>query len=206
MSENTKSDRERSVSAVSALEALLFVSGEPLLPEELSGISGRSIEDVQAGLAALEKALAERGSGLRLLRGQRGEVQLTTTPEQGATVEAFLKAGMREQLTSAAAETLAIIAYRGPLHRAGIEAIRGVNSSFTLRLLTMRGLLERSPSRKDSRVFLYRLTTEFLRQLGMRSVEELPEYASLHAHEGMNRLERTADGTSPAGEAAGAAT
>lgn len=178
-------------SSIAFLEALLFLVGEPMALSDLASSAGMTKEELTRGLDTLEKTLQERRSGLRLLRAPEG-VQLITAPEHAERIEAFLKSGMREQLTPAAAETLAIVAYRGPISRAGVEAIRGVNSSFTLRLLAIRGLVDRTPHPTDSRIHLYRVSADFLRHLGTTRIEDLPSYAQLHEHEGMTALEATA--------------
>lgn len=182
--------------AARAVEAVLFLAGEPLAAADLAGRTGAPPAQVDTALAALEDMLESEKRGIRLLRSLEG-VQLTTAPEHGPLLEVFLQAGMRAELTPAAAETLAIIAYRGPIHRAGVEEIRGVNSSFILRHLALRGLVTRRPSPTDQRIFLYEVSAEFLRQLGVSSVEELPEYAAFHTHAGMTALEHAAAGEEP---------
>lgn len=174
------------------LEALLFVAGDPTTPPELARAFGVSEAAVAAALRSLAGYLEARGAGLRLLESPEG-VQLVTAPETSAAVERFVTAGMRETLTPAAAETLAIIAYRGPISRAGIEAIRGVNSSFTLRLLALRGLVTRSPHPTDGRSFVYEVSAAFLRHLGIARPDALPDYAALHAHAGMTKLVQDAE-------------
>lgn len=177
--------------AAAAIEALLFVAGEPLDLKTICTQLDCSEECVNKGLVALEERLVVN-SGLKLLRAPEG-VQLVTHEKQSALIDRFLKSGMREQLSPAAAETLAIVAYRGPIHRAGVEAIRGVNCSFTLRLLTLRGLVDRFTSEKDSRIFLYRINAEFLRHLGLTKIEDLPDYQNFRQHEGMTNLEKMAE-------------
>lgn len=179
-------------SHASAIEALLFLSGEPVPDMDLAKTLGVSADDISRALQVLGERLAGAGSGLRLVRAAAGS-QLATSPEQAEMIERFIKEGMREQLTPAASETLAIIAYRGPIRRAGVEAIRGVNSSFTLRQLTIRGLVERRQSEKDSRVYEYRASAALLRHLGLTNERDLPDYGSLHAHEGMTVLETQAE-------------
>ena len=76
-------------------------------------------------------------------------------------------------------EALSAVLYRGPLSRAGIDFIRGVNSSQTLRTLTLRGLLRRIPNPKDERSFLYEPTTELLAELGVSRLQDLPDYAQV---------------------------
>ncbi len=181
------------------LEALLFVVGEPVPVETLARACRASVDDVRNALRGLEEILQSSRRGLRVLSAPEG-VQLVTAPECAAAVEDFLKAGMRSPLTPAAAETLAIVAYRGPIHRAAVEAIRGVHSSFTLRQLALRGLVERTVRATDSRVYLYQIRAAFLRHLGIASVEELPDYALMHGHEGLVALEKTADSATPPGD------
>lgn len=174
------------------LEALLFVSGEPTPVATLARALTVSPKDLQAAATALEQRYDATAAGVRVFRSPEG-VQLVTAPEAREAVEALITHSIRERLTPAAAETLAIIAYRGPISRAGIEAIRGVNSSFTLRLLALRGLVTRSPHPKDRRSFVYQVSAEFLRYLGASSVETLPEYAQLHTHVGMAKLVEEAE-------------
>ncbi|TSC72423.1 MAG: segregation and condensation protein B [Parcubacteria group bacterium Gr01-1014_38] len=180
------------------LEAALFVAGEPVPLLTLARAFNVSQEGLRGALTALEKRYEATATGIRLLRSPEG-VQLVTVPEAHEAVEAFVTHSIRERLTPAAAETLALIAYRGPISRAGIEAIRGVNSSFTLRLLALRGLVTREPHPKDRRSFVYQVSAEFLRHLGVTAVDELPDYAQLHAHAGMTTLTEAADGSSAPG-------
>lgn len=174
------------------LEAVLFTAGDPARVQELARGLRVTEDEVSLALQALERSYEERGAGVRVLTSPEG-VQLVTAPDAAAAVETFLKAGMREKLTPAAAETLAIVAYRGPISRAGIEAIRGVNSSFTLRLLALRGLVTREPHATDRRMFVYEVSAELLRFLGATSIEDLPAYVELHQHAGMTKLAKEAD-------------
>ena len=175
---------------VAKLEALLFVSGEPMEKKLLVKLIETDEESVEICLKKLGEKLDDPQSGLRLLT-VASSVQIVTAEKYSSLVERFLKYGTREQLAPAAAEVLAIVAYRGPIHRAGIEAIRGVNSSFSLRQLSVRGLVERYPSEKDSRVFLYQISADFLRHLGVARVEDLPDFEKFRQHEGMTNLEKS---------------
>lgn len=177
---------------IASIEALLFISGEPLDIKTIAALVESDEDAVNKGLNLLEERMTNNGGGLKLLRAPEG-VQLVTSDKQAGLIDRFLKRGTREQLSGAAAETLAIVAYRGPIHRAGVEAIRGVNCSFTLRLLTLRGLVDRFTSEKDSRVFLYRINAEFLRHLGITKAEDLPDYQNFRQHEGMTNLEKMAE-------------
>ena len=151
---------------------------------------------MRALIEDLARSYEERNAGIRVLTSPEG-IQLVTAPEAAGAVEAFVKSGIRERLTPAAAETLAIVAYRGPISRSGIEAIRGVNSAFTLRLLALRGLVVRAPHPKDRRMFVYEVSAEFLRHLGVASVGMLPDYPALKGHAGMAKLIADAEKSTP---------
>ncbi len=118
------------------------------------------------------------GSGVVLLEAPEG-FQLATNSSNSDLVKAFLNADLRESLTEATVEVLAIIAYRQPISKAEIEAIRGVNSQYSLRSLLMRGLIEKVPNPNDARGSMYKITTEFLMQLGITSVNDLPDFEEL---------------------------
>lgn len=183
---------------MNTLEALLFVAGEPVPIAALARASGATSDAVENSLTKLASQSEERGAGIRVLRSPEG-VQLVTAPSAASAVDAFIMTGMRERLTPAAAETLAIVAYRGPISRAAIEAIRGVNSSFTVRLLALRGLVTRSQHPSDARRFVYSVSAEFLRHLGVTAPELLPQYAELRQHGGMTKLVSEAEKTEVVG-------
>ena len=102
--------------------------------------------------------------------------QMVSNPENAPYVEKFIKDDLQEDLTPTSLEVLAIIAYKGPITRVEIEEIRGINSSYTLRNLLIRGLIERKPHPEDARTYLYEISFDFLRKLGLSSVDQLPEY------------------------------
>ncbi|KKU87358.1 MAG: Segregation and condensation protein B [Candidatus Beckwithbacteria bacterium GW2011_GWC2_47_9] len=162
----------------SIIESLLFVHGEPIAAERLAKIVDAKKEDVIRALDDLARAYSERGL---VLLEKEGKYQLGTRPENAPYVEKLVKSDFSEELSKAALETIAIIAYKGPLARADIEFVRGVNSSFTLRNLMLRGLIERVENPKDARAYLYKVSFDFLHYLGVSKVEELPgfeEFAS----------------------------
>lgn len=162
----------------SVIESLLFVAGRPVALKELARAAAADAAAVKNALAELQ---AERaGSGIVILE-QHQSYLLSTEPGNGEIVKNFLNAELREKLTDAAIETLAIVAYKQPVARAEIEAIRGVNSQYTLRLLMMRGLIERIQSAKDARINLYRATHEFLQHLGLKNQKDLPDFETLTA-------------------------
>ncbi len=160
-------------------EAVLFAAGEPVAVKHLA----RVLETPEAEIAGALDALAarlENGSGLRLVRAN-GAAELVTAPVVSSSVEAHLKSERQGALSRAALEVLAVIAYRGPVTRSEIEAIRGVNCSFTLRNLLLRGLIEREEH--TGRGYLYRVTFDFLKHLGLSQASDLPDFVALSRDE-----------------------
>lgn len=163
---------------LSQIESLMFVSHKPLTLKQLEKFTGAQEGAVREALAQLS---AERaGRGIVLLEASDG-YQLATNSENSEVVKNFLNADLREALTEATVEVLAIIGYRQPISKAEIEAIRGVNSQYSLRALLMRGLIEKVPNPHDARGSLYQITTEFLQQMGITSVADLPDFQELVA-------------------------
>lgn len=163
-----------------AVEALLFVAGEPLPVGRLARILGVGEGVVREALQELVEACRAPGRGIELVE-VAGGWQLVTRPEYSRAVEELLQP-RRQALSRAALETLAIIAYRQPVTRAEIEAIRGVQSDAGLRALLERGLV-REVGRKEApgRPILYGTTPLFLQQFGLRDLSELPPPGSLAA-------------------------
>ena len=155
------------------IEAILFFKGEPMSVKRLATLLSASEEEVTKGIVALEQNLAQRG--VTLMR-KENEVMLVTSQGASDLITQITKEELTRDLGKAGLETLSIILYRGPVSRREIDYIRGVNSSFIVRNLLIRGLVERVGSDKDERVFLYKPTFELLSYLGVTSVEDLPEY------------------------------
>ena len=160
----------------SIIESLLFVSGKPLKVKDFCKLLEKTPEEVKP---ALEELINDRKSSGVVVLDNNGEYQLATNPANSTFVKNFLNAELREKLTDATVEVLGIIAYRQPISKAEIEAIRGVNSQYSLRHLLMRGLIEKTANPSDARSFLYQTTTEFLQHLGLTSVKDLPEFEKL---------------------------
>lgn len=160
----------------SVIESILFVHGEPMAEKKIGAALDISPEDVSAGLAELRRRL--EGRGLALVE-KAGEWQLATHPDCALAVDALLKEQHTEQLSRASLETLAVVAYKGPLTRAEIEYIRGVSSLFSLRTLLLRGLVERVEHEEDARSFVYAVSMDFLKYLGLARLDDLPDYEAL---------------------------
>lgn len=169
-------DRSRSRDAAEALaprlEAMLFAAGRPVAVESLAEATGTDVERVEAALARLEELLARHG--LQLVR-LAGGWQLVSRPEHAEAVRALLRPAP-ERLTQARLETLAVIAYRQPVSRAEIEAVRGVDCQNTLRVLLDLELVELRGRRHDrpGRPLLYGTTSRFLEIFGLASLDDLP--------------------------------
>ncbi|GAB4506487.1 MAG: SMC-Scp complex subunit ScpB [Anaerolineales bacterium] len=154
------------------MESLLFVADRPTPLEVLAQVLETSLEAVEEALKALDGQLAERG--LRLQR-KGTQVQLVTMPEAAPYIQRFLGLELSGRLTQPALETLAIIAYRQPITRAALEAIRGVNCDGVLRTLVSRGLVEEVGRLEQvGRPILYGTTFEFLQYFGLKSLDDLP--------------------------------
>ncbi len=160
----------------SSIESILFVTGEPISIEKLKKILNATKEDIKNALEKLKTDYADRGI---VLIQKENEWQFATAPTNTEIIEKMVKSEFTEELSRAALETLTIIAYRGPMTRARIEYIRGVNSVFTLRNLLMRGLIERVENPKDARSYLYSVSFDFMKTLGITKLEELPQYEEL---------------------------
>ena len=155
------------------IEAILFYKAEAVTVSQLAKWLTLPISEIEIGLANLADKLTERG--VRLIRTGE-EIMLGTASEAGSLIEQITKDELSKDLGKAGLETLTLIIYEGPLSRAEIDYVRGVNSSFILRHLLVRGLIEREIDQKDARRFLYRPTLDLLRHLGIEKVEDLPEY------------------------------
>ena len=161
---------------IQKIEALLFYKGEAMKIKELVKLSGVDDGSVENALLELKEKLSERG--IWLMR-KEDEVQLATSPDMSDIIEQMRKDELTKDLGKAGAETLAIVLYKGPVTRAEIDYIRGVNSTFILRNLLIRGLVEKISNPTDQRSFLYKPTMELLSFLGISSIEQLPEFGTV---------------------------
>lgn len=160
---------------LSKIEAVLFAYGEPISIERLSKILKITPVELSIALKDLEIELSRQERGIVLIRNSN-KIQLATKPELTSLLEDIVKQEFTEDLTPTAIETLSIIAYAGPISRADIEFIRGVNSSFTIRNLLLRGLIERTVDPKRANAYIYTASFDLIKRLGILKVEDLPDY------------------------------
>ena len=159
-----------------ALEAILMVADQPLDEVTLASAVGYPVPDVAEALGALAAEYTEQARGFEL-RPVAGGWRFYTREEYAAVVEAFVLDGQQARLTQAALETLAVVAYKQPVSRARVSAIRGVNVDGVMRTLLTRGLVEEAGRDGEHGATLYRTTSYFLERIGVTSLEELPELA-----------------------------
>ncbi len=169
------SENKKDINISGALEAVLFSYGEALDLKKLSSLLGVGAEEVEVAAQSLIAKFASSESGLALIRHQN-TLQLVSAPKFSELVGTLLKSEFQAELTSAASETLAIIAYAGPIGRNDMEYIRGVNSSFTIRNLMLRGLINKFPNPKRPNSLLYELSSDCFKHLGLAKINDLPEY------------------------------
>ncbi|MEV1015811.1 SMC-Scp complex subunit ScpB [Micromonospora sp. NPDC049801] len=159
-----------------ALEAILLVVDEPVSELVLAQVLEQPAERIGPVLDEIAAGYTAAGNGFELRRAAGGW-RLYTRPEYATYVERFVLDGQSVRLTQAALETLAVVAYKQPVTRSRISAIRGVNCDGVIRTLVTRGLVEECGTESDSGAFLYRTTTLFLEKLGLNTVDELPPLA-----------------------------
>ena len=160
----------------SQILSVLFAASKPVLISELVEVLGDDESKIKDAISELMSQ--NKDSGIIIL-AINNKVQLATNPDNSTQVKKFLSLELREKLTDAALETLAIIVYRQPISKAEIENIRGVNSQYILRQLLIRGLIEKIASESDKRSQHYRPTLELMQHLGIKDIKELPDFEEI---------------------------
>ncbi|MBQ2634387.1 MAG: SMC-Scp complex subunit ScpB [Oscillospiraceae bacterium] len=176
-----------------ALEAILFAAGEPVAASRLALVLGVTEAEVDAAAEELHRDCQRAGRGVRLLHLDR-KWQLCSAPDYAQYITRALETRRPPRLSAAALEVLAIVAYFQPVTRAYIDAVRGVDSAYTVGLLTERGLIE--PVGKldaPGRPTLYGTGDAFLRTMDLRSLDELPELPDTGTDEGIIALQNKID-------------
>jgi segregation and condensation protein B len=159
-----------------ALEAVLMVVDEPATEDHLAKVLDRPRRLVGRALRELSDDYTREGRGFDL-RLVAGGWRFYTRPAYAPAVEKFVLDGQQARLTQAALETLAVVAYRQPVSRSRVSAVRGVNCDGVMRTLLQRGLVEEGGTEPETGAILYRTTNYFLERMGLRSLDELPELA-----------------------------
>ena len=177
----------QSLSLDARIEAILFVAPAPVSIQQLAEALATSPGEIEESLRLFDRAL-QNARGIRLQRHE-GRYQLTTAPELAEEVEKFLGLEATARLSRAALETLAIIAYRQPITRPGVDAIRGVNSDGVIKSLLSKGLIqENGRTEGPGRPILYGSTQDFLSHFGINSLDDLPPFELLE-QEGVSQDE-----------------
>ncbi len=163
----------------------MFALGRPIARSELQRLLDAAPEDINAALAAAGE-ISQEPRGMVIIDDGK-TIELRIAPSAAQMIERVRKDEYAREVGKAGQEVLAAVIYRGPLTRSEIDFIRGVNSSQTLRTLTMRGLVRKIQNPKDSRSFLYESTTELLATLGVQRAQDLPDYTQVR--EKLTKLE-----------------
>ena len=172
-----------------SLEAILLVADEPVTEEILADVAERPAAEVAAALRELANAYTAEQRGFDL-REVAGGWRLYTRDECAAVVERFVGDGQEIRLTQAALETLAVVAYRQPVSRARVSAVRGVNCDGVMRTLVLRGLIEEAGSDPETGAILFQTTGYFLERLGLARLSDLPDLTAFlpdHLDEELDR-------------------
>lgn len=157
-----------------SIEAILMVVDEPVTELTLASVLEVTVDQVVSALDRLTGSYGDRGFALRSINGGW---RFYSDPEFSASVEKFVLDGQQNRLTQAALETLAVIAYRQPISRARVSAIRGVNVEAVMKTLITRGLVEEYGVENETGAILYKTTSYFLERLALNKLEDLPPLA-----------------------------
>ncbi len=166
------------------IESILFVSQKPLSSKKIAALLQAPLKDVRTALQELATRYAKERSGIVLI-AHEDEYQFATHPDASAVIQNYLQEEVTGELTRPALETLAVIAYRGPVRKSQIEKVRGVNCSLALRNLLLRGLIEESED-KENMEKMYTLSFQFIHHLGVQNVQNLPDYEKLHSFQALD--------------------
>jgi len=179
----------------SKIESLLFITNQPLSVKRLVVLTKAEKNKVEEAIKELMADYNQPAKGISLQK-IGDQIQLVTSGDNSKLVKDFIKEETTGELSRAALETLTIIAYRGPVSRAELEQIRGVNCAIILRHLLIRGLVEADQDRKKMQL-VYNITFDFLKFLGLNQQSDLPDYAKLNSSES---LEKIVNQVNPAGQ------
>jgi len=170
----------------SQLESLLFISAKPMSAKQMAGIVGKKEKEVKEAAEGLVEEYKDSDRGIQIIK-DGSKFQMVSSPENSAVVKEFIKDETSGELTRPSLEALTIIAYRGPIAKTDLDRIRGVNCSLILKNLLLRGLVEAKQDKQKKETY-YTVTFDFIRFLGINSVEELPDYERLSQDDALDRM------------------
>lgn len=179
MDTNHKNNAHAAGTLAEQIEAVLFYKAEPVSIAYLAKVLEQKPEAVTQAADELAVRLEKAAGSFTLVRNS-DELLLTTSTRHSALIERIIKEEVMRDLGKAGLETIALILYSGPISRREIDHVRGVNSTFVLRNLLVRGLVDKIPSPKDQRSFLYAPSTALIAHLGITKLEDLPEFAGMN--------------------------
>ncbi len=168
------------MSIQSKIESILFVASKPLQAKKIASILKSKEAEINDSLVALQSKYNIEDSGVMVMKNN-DEWQMVASPDNKQEAENFMKAEVSGELTRPQLETLTVVSYCGPITKPELEQIRGVNCSLILRNLMLRGLVKENED-VTNLLPTYETTMEYLRHMGINSLEELPNYSELHAH------------------------
>ena len=166
----------------SVIESILFYHGEPMAIHRLAKFLAKDETEIASAIHELQEEYGSRQGGMIIVTHDH-KAQMTTNPAHASYLRELLISEMKEDLSPPSLETLTIIAYRGPITKSDIDYIRGVNSGFILRNLLMRGLIERKENEKDARSYIYSISFDLIKHLGLSNISELPNFEELSKKE-----------------------
>lgn len=165
------------LSITAQIESILFWKGEPMTTKEISKILDLEENLIIENISILQKELENRGI---VLISTESKISLATNSQMSEKISVLVKEELSKDLSKATLETLSIILYRGSVSRSEIDYIRGVNSQFILRALSIRGLVDREVDPKDERAYIYKPSIELISHLGITNRENLPDFEKIN--------------------------
>lgn len=171
----------------SKIESILFVASKPLPTKKIAAVLKIDAKEVAEVLENLQQKYNHADSGITILQNGN-EWQMVASADNKEASENFLKSEVSGELTRPQLETLTVVSYCGPITKPELEQIRGVNCGLILRNLMLRGLIKENED-GDSLLPVYEITMDYLRHLGLNSLQELPNYSELHKHPYVTNME-----------------
>ncbi len=169
-----------------SIESLLFVSPKPLSVKDLAGVLDKKTEEIEKEIEELVSDYKNNDRGILIIENSK-KYQMSSSPESASVVQKFMQSEVSGELTPASLETLTIIAYRGPIKKKDIEKIRGINCSLILKNLLIRGLVEEKTA-DEVEDNIYTVSLDFIKFLGISSLNDLPEYDKFNKSEEIDKL------------------